>query len=74
MRWFAKEEVRVVAPRFLLPKLTLGLPTAPGFVSYRCMARGCPADQFVRPAARPDNFLDAFYLSRDDGKEVQPTA
>ncbi|KAL8291268.1 hypothetical protein RQP46_002246 [Phenoliferia psychrophenolica] len=24
--------------------------------------------------ARPDNFLDAFYLSRDDGKEVQPTA
>ncbi|SGY54783.1 BQ5605_C006g03910 [Microbotryum silenes-dioicae] len=24
--------------------------------------------------ARPDNFLDAFYLSRDDGKVVQPTS
>ncbi|BGP43219.1 ndufa6 NADH-ubiquinone oxidoreductase subunit [Rhodotorula kratochvilovae] len=23
---------------------------------------------------RPDNFLDAFYNSRDDSKEVQPTA
>ena len=24
--------------------------------------------------ARPDNFLDSFYLSRDDGAIVQPTA
>jgi hypothetical protein len=26
------------------------------------------------PAARPDGFLEAFYLSRDDSKEVQATA
>lgn len=61
MRWFANEEVRSSArpPRNMRKSNQLT----------------CIHDlRLQQLPARPDNFLDAFYLSRDETRAVQPTA
>lgn len=60
MRWFAAEEVRTSrVPKAVIHTLT--------------HAHVMPSLPIQLPA-RPDNFLDAFYLSRDDPAAIQPTA
>jgi hypothetical protein len=60
MRWFANEEVR----------FSFSGPYGDWRQRYaELIARSVP-----QMPAQPDNFLDAFYLSRDDGGVVRPTA
>jgi hypothetical protein len=62
MRWFANEEVS----RSLSISLAPAIHPREHQLTLARAIRQLPA--------RPDNFLDAFYLSRDDTRAVQPTA
>ncbi|GAA5988663.1 hypothetical protein JCM5350_003841 [Sporobolomyces pararoseus] len=71
MRMFAEEEVNsLVSSLLFAPRASF--PSKLKLTSHRC-CRPPPLYHQQLPA-RPNNFLDAFYLSRDDSKEVIATA